>query len=614
MRFTSALIQPSWLLAALVLLPSTAGAQTRMWANSANGLWMDATRWSPADVPDGPDENAVFDVFGTYAVTLLDGDPSIVLDGFRVDRGVVTLRADGVGDATVRVGGNAVVGGELRLADIASTHVDLGVAGELSLLSGARLLVDGGPLFASSTSLQGGSLTANTTVVLDNGAFAELGAVSVAASGDSLSRAGIDLFNGSLAPVDDLRIATESAGTVGEVVLDNSQLLQTSGSSTIVGRSRVEGSVGRGALAVANGGSLTLGSLTINDTGSVVNDSSTVTLGGTLDIAGGSYLERDLIQRDTTEVDRFLIRDGGEATLTTEPLTVAVGQQLRMDLGTLTSGAGLVIEGSMRVGSGEISTVAGPTTLGSGTLTIEPDSEVRFLDRFEDQGGFLDIHAGGRVVFASDYFGFGSVGTGSIEFAAASSAGNSVGLSEFGGDLSWGNNAQFVAELAGATPGTFDRVTTNGTANIAGELVVEMLDNSGFTPAEGDAFTLLTATTITGNFGQLTLPDLTNGLDWRVVRTPRRLTLRVVAPSTPGDFNNDGVIDAADYTVWRDTTGSTGPLLAADANGDELVNEADLAIWRSAYGVATAISVPEPSTLLLAPAACSAVMACRQRS
>jgi hypothetical protein len=72
-----------------------------------------------------------------------------------------------------------------------------------------------------------------------------------------------------------------------------------------------------------------------------------------------------------------------------------------------------------------------------------------------------------------------------------------------------------------------------------------------------------------------------------------------------GDFNGDGIVDAADYTVWRDTQGATGAGLAADANGDNVVNAADYAIWRSNFGqtqasLAAAGAVPEPASLMLA--------------
>jgi hypothetical protein len=79
-------------------------------------------------------------------------------------------------------------------------------------------------------------------------------------------------------------------------------------------------------------------------------------------------------------------------------------------------------------------------------------------------------------------------------------------------------------------------------------------------------------------------------------------------PTLVGDYNGDGVVDAADYTVWRDTLGETGPGLAADGNGDLLVDAADYALWRSNFGQSLAsgsmsldaAAVPEPSSLVAA--------------
>jgi CSLREA domain-containing protein len=52
-----------------------------------------------------------------------------------------------------------------------------------------------------------------------------------------------------------------------------------------------------------------------------------------------------------------------------------------------------------------------------------------------------------------------------------------------------------------------------------------------------------------------------------------------------GDFNGDGRFDAADYTVWRDSLGtSVAPLTAGDATGDGLVDETDRQLWVSRYG------------------------------
>ncbi|MEN1679721.1 MAG: hypothetical protein AAGJ46_09010 [Planctomycetota bacterium] len=67
----------------------------------------------------------------------------------------------------------------------------------------------------------------------------------------------------------------------------------------------------------------------------------------------------------------------------------------------------------------------------------------------------------------------------------------------------------------------------------------------------------------------------------------------------PGDFNGDGVVDTADYTVWRDTLNSTTDP-RADADGDNDVDTDDYLIWRQnfgavASGATSSQSVPEPA-------------------
>ena len=69
-----------------------------------------------------------------------------------------------------------------------------------------------------------------------------------------------------------------------------------------------------------------------------------------------------------------------------------------------------------------------------------------------------------------------------------------------------------------------------------------------------------------------------------------------------GDFNGDGSIDAADYTVWRDQFGQSGAGLAADADGNGAVELADYDVWLANFSPASATSaaVPEPTALALA--------------
>ncbi|TWT98070.1 hypothetical protein Pla108_22260 [Botrimarina colliarenosi] len=90
-----------------------------------------------------------------------------------------------------------------------------------------------------------------------------------------------------------------------------------------------------------------------------------------------------------------------------------------------------------------------------------------------------------------------------------------------------------------------------------------------------------------------------------------------ISPLLPGDYNDDGAVDAADYTVWRELRGE--PVEAwsrADGNGDGFIDDDDLAVWRDHYGAVRNGSVsatPEPSGTAIVAVGASLLMR-RRRS
>jgi hypothetical protein len=75
----------------------------------------------------------------------------------------------------------------------------------------------------------------------------------------------------------------------------------------------------------------------------------------------------------------------------------------------------------------------------------------------------------------------------------------------------------------------------------------------------------------------------------------------VAAPTLFGDYNNDGVVNAADYTVWRDGLGGPASVLNGKGSGAATVVQADYDLWVANYGrsAALATAIPEPLGITL---------------
>jgi hypothetical protein len=77
-------------------------------------------------------------------------------------------------------------------------------------------------------------------------------------------------------------------------------------------------------------------------------------------------------------------------------------------------------------------------------------------------------------------------------------------------------------------------------------------------------------------------------------------TMVLISDGLVGDFNRDGNVDAADYTIWRDSLGQTGNL-PADANEDNIIDAEDYDLWVQHYGASEAspgASTPEPASVI----------------
>jgi hypothetical protein len=100
------------------------------------------------------------------------------------------------------------------------------------------------------------------------------------------------------------------------------------------------------------------------------------------------------------------------------------------------------------------------------------------------------------------------------------------------------------------------------------------------------------------------LPTLDPGLSWEVVYSATNVSLKVVS-GLPGDFNANGVVDAADYVAWRNNVGSTTALPNDSIGGT--IGTSQYNEWRSHFGqtagsgegMSANAAVPEPTTFAL---------------
>jgi cyclophilin family peptidyl-prolyl cis-trans isomerase len=162
-------------------------------------------------------------------------------------------------------------------------------------------------------------------------------------------------------------------------------------------------------------------------------------------------------------------------------------------------------------------------------------------------------------------------------------------------------------ELAGSAASTqYDRLVVTGSAFVAGKLDVSFVD--GYSPTVNTTFTVLTAGQITGTFSTFDLPQLSPGLVWSISRTATAYNLTVAA----GDYDRNGVVDTADYVLWRKTRNSTVTAYSgADGNGSGFIDAADYTVWRnnlgnirgtasgSGSGSLAGAEVPEPMSTFL---------------
>ena len=207
--------------------------------------------------------------------------------------------------------------------------------------------------------------------------------------------------------------------------------------------------------------------------------------------------------------------------------------------------------------------------------------------------GKLSIEAGGVVSNITGYINNGTVTVTGEGSEWSNSEGLNVGHDGSSGTLHISNGG--VVNVAGTT--TLNNSTlhielsdsTSGptlfthSLKLDGTLEVSLTDN--FLPESGSTFDILDFNTVSGNFSKMNLAALEDGLLWDTSQLLVDGTL-CVGPCFPlaGDFNVDGIVDATDYTVWRNNLGNNSLALGGNGSGTATVVQADYDLWKENFG------------------------------
>ena len=293
--------------------------------------------------------------------------------------------------------------------------------------------------------------------------------------------------------------------------------------------------------------------------------------------------------------------------------------------GMLTQVASHTIHGMGRIDATKFINHGTVTDLGIINCDVENDGTMTSLG--EINGDVVNQGTLGGALASSPLQLNGTLtGTGPLEFIQINGThapGNSPAKITVAGQYAVGATGTLSLEIAGTTAGTeFDQISVvphvyldPENVELDGTLSVHLADiGSGlFVPTVGDTFKVITVNsalaTVMGTFDTEDLPRTTGGrgLTWLVHYNPRDVTLELTYALT-GDYNGNGVVDAPDYTVWRDSLGQMGSGLAADGNGDNKIDAADFGVWKSNFGQSApgagagsldGAQVPEPACWLL---------------
>ncbi|QDT01581.1 beta strand repeat-containing protein [Adhaeretor mobilis] len=522
--------------------------------------------------------------FAVQASASISGNDSTWTTGDQLQAGIIDVFNGGLLESrSAAINGAVTVdstGGTAQWDNQTAITFTPGIAGASLSIVGGGIVTTGSTSMnasngsASSASIDGAGSAWNHTGNLDIGGTGSnvlqilnggvvTNATGLAAGGSTTTLSGNDSRWTNSAG---LTVGTTSAAPVSDrVTINSGAVVEVAGAMTLENTGLIE----------LSGGTLKFDASSSSVSGQFVMTSGTLHL---TDAAGYSFGSSGNVVDQTFGGAQAFV-PAGMSLVVDNTLTVPVGAELTSLQGEFTgqaiSNAGLINGNGITLSStagldntGDLvlinSTVNGPVSNSAGSSTTVV--------------GTVDFN--GTISGPGNFFG-----PGTANFNGGLAIGASPAEVNFEGNVALAAANTLFIEIGGLLAGDeFDRLTIEGAATLDGTLDVELI--SGFTPAGGDTFEILTADAgISGVFSLEALPALDTGMEWNVTYGANNVILEVLAVLA-ADTEPDGDVDGADFlALQRDNPGL-------------------IPTWQTEYGSGTSLlaatqQVPEPTTLSL---------------